>query len=141
MLQLILAIALAQNPVVMVREPSPPTRWNLTTQASCYKKPLLFSGYGASVHTGAIPKVAFDGRALNGPNIGQLITDLSTVSAIYRFSIQCGRTGEITLRIYEGEAQRDGTVKYRAALATIKDGRLNYYSGLKPADAETFWYR
>lgn len=85
--------------------------------------------------------MTFDGRALDGPGMRQLITDLSNVTAIYRFSIQCGRTGEITLRIYEGGAQRDGKVNYRAALASVKDGRLEYYSGLKPADAETFWYR
>ncbi len=96
---LLLVPAIAQNPVVMVAEPLPPTRWNLTTQASCYNKPLIFSGYGASVHSGNIPKVTFGGRALNGPSVAQLITDLSNVTAIYRFSIQCGRTGEVTVRI------------------------------------------
>lgn len=56
MISALLAMLLVpQNPVVMVAEPLPPTRWNLTTQASCYNKPLIFSGYGESVHTGAIP--------------------------------------------------------------------------------------
>ncbi|MDQ3079701.1 MAG: hypothetical protein M3R03_06855 [Pseudomonadota bacterium] len=141
MIPLMLALALAQTPEVMTREPSPPSRWNLTLQATCNNKALLISDYAASVHSGAIPKMVFDGRPLQGPGIRQLITDLSTARAVYHFSVQCGRKGELTLRIYEGEALRGGTVRYRAALATIKNSKLDFYSGLKPAHAEDFWFR
>lgn len=73
--------------------------------------------------------------------MAQLITDLSTVTGVYRFSVQCERNGDITLRIFEGASQLGGgAVRYRAALARIKMGRLNLYTGLQPADAENFWF-
>ena len=138
---LIAAALVAPDPVVMTREPHPPSDWNLSTQANCGSSPLVISGYGASVLTGAKPKMTRDGQAVTGPDIDRLIADLSTLRAVYRFSVQCGHMGTITLRIYEGEAQRDDTVRFRAGLATIKDNRLDFYTGLEPADAETFWYR
>jgi hypothetical protein len=138
---LMLALALAQNPVVMVREPLPPSQWVLTTGADCGKASLRFSDFGVGLNAGATPRVTLRGRPLAGPSVAQLIADLSTVRAIYRFSIQCERDGDILVRIYSGEAQRDGPVQYRAALARIKRRKLDYYSGLEPANAETFWYR
>jgi hypothetical protein len=138
---LLAAASAVTDPVVMTREPHPPSRWNLSTQANCGTSPLVISGYGASVLTGARPKMTRNGRAVTGPDIDRLLSDLSTLRAVYRFSVECGRTGIITLRIYEGEAQRDDTVRFRAALATIKGNRLDFYTGLEPADADAFWYR
>jgi hypothetical protein len=137
----IAATSVAPDPVVMTREPYPPSYWNVSTQANCASSPLVISGYGASAPTGAKPKMNRDGQPVTGPEIDRLLADLSTVRAVYRFSVQCGRTGVITLRIYEGEAQRDDTVRFRAGLATIKGNRLEFYTGLEPADAETFWWR
>lgn len=141
MTPLLLAMMFAHNPVVMVREPLSPSYRQLSTRADCGRRSLVFSDYGASVITGGTPKVSFDERPLTGPQVGQLIADLSATRAVYRLSVQCERSGDVTVRIYEGEAQRDGTVRFRVARARIKSGRLDYYSGLKPADAETFWYR
>jgi hypothetical protein len=84
--------------------------------------------------------VTINGRALAGPRTPQLIADLSTVTGVYRFSVQCETNGDITLRIFEGAAQPGAAVRYRAALARIKMGRLDLYTGLQEADAENFWY-
>lgn len=138
---LMFAIALAQNPVVMAPRGLPPSRWNLSTQADCGRRRLQISGYGVSVYTGATPRVTFEGRPLRGAKVAQLIADLSEIEAVYRFSVQCERTGELTLSISEGKLQRDGSVHYRAGLATIKAGKLDFYSGLDPADTESFWFR
>ncbi len=141
MISLMLAIALAQNPVVTTGEPAPASHWYLSTRASCGRRQIIISGYGASVHSGATPKVTYMGRPLRGSKVAQLIADLSTISAIYHFSVQCERTGEVYLKIYEGEAQQDDTVRYRYGRATIKAGKLDYYSGLEPSDAGSFWFR
>ena len=123
----------------MVREPRPPSPWNQTLQADCGRRRFLISGYGVSVSTGATPRVTFGGHPLAGREVAQLIADLSARRGVYRFSVQCERTGGVTWRIYHGEVQ-GGTVNYRSALAWIKkDGSLEYYSGLGSADAETFW--
>lgn len=138
---LMLALVLAQNPSVIVREPRPPSRWQQSTEAACGRTRIRFSGYGAAVHTGATPTVTIDGRALAGPRVPQLIADLSTVRGVYRFSVHCNRDGTITVTLIEGEAQSGGGVRYRSALARIRRGRLDFYSELEPADADTFWFR
>jgi hypothetical protein len=137
----LLAVALlAPNPVISSREPHPPS-WHLSAQAKCGKSALVISGYGASVLSGAKPKLTRNGRAVTGPDVGRLAADLSTIRAVYHFSVACGRTGAITLRIYEGQAQGDGSVRYRAGLAVIKGNRLDLYTGMEPADAASFWFR
>lgn len=68
------------------------------------------------MQTGATPQVTIDGRPLAGPHAARLITDLSTVTGVYRFSVHCNRDGTITLRMFEGVFHPDtgGTISGRA---------------------------
>ena len=136
-----LLLALAQNPVVMTREPHAASPWVQSVQARCGNSDLLVSGYGARKPLEETAKVSVNGVPVTGSVIAKFQTDLSRRRAVYRLQILCGRLGAMTLRINVGERQRDGQVLYRSGAATIKGDALVSYTGLQTSDADGFWFR
>ena len=137
----LLALLLQPDPVLMGREPRAASPWVQSVRANCGDTVLEISGYGAARPLDGVADIHIDGRAVTGPGVEPLRTDLSSRSAAYRLAIRCGDPGEIWVHISEGEKQPDGTVRFRFAAASIKDGRLRSYSGFQEGDADDFWFR
>jgi hypothetical protein len=141
MLSVLLALALAQGPVIRTQEPLAASPWVLSVRASCGSRVLTVSGYGAARPREPAPQLLVGRRPVTGPAVGQLLEDLSHPAAVYRLQILCYRSGGINLRISEGETQQGGAVRYRTASATIRGNQLVSYTGLQEAEARSFWFR
>ena len=148
MTALLLALAIAQNPVspsqvptVTVREPRPATSWVQSVRANCGRNTLTVAGYGVASPLERAPQVLVGRRTLAGKSVARLLGDLSNRRAVYPLRILCDRDGAMTLRINEGEKQRGGGVRYRSGAAFMKGNLLVSYTGLEEADEESFWFR
>jgi hypothetical protein len=141
MLQIISLLLISQNPVIMTREPTAASPWVQSVQAGCGDSTLSIEGYGAARPEDRAARVMVDGQAVTGDAAPRLLEDLSNRRAAYRFEILCGRAGDFTIRLHEGEGQPGGTVRYRTANAVIRNGRLESYSGHAPSDEASFWFR
>jgi hypothetical protein len=109
--------------------------------AACGKTTITISGYGAAKPLGRASTISINGQRLQGSSLAQLLADLAHRRAAYRLEILCSDPTEITLRVHEGEKQVDGTVRFRSGTAFIRRARLESYTGLREADADSFWYR
>ena len=141
MLQILSAILISQAPVVTTREPAGASPWVQSVQAGCGESTLLIAGYGVVRPLDSAASVLVDGQAVTGVAAPRLLEDLSSRRAAYRFELLCGRPGDFTVRIYEGERQAGGAVRYRAAQALISNGRVESYSGYEESDEASFWFR
>lgn len=136
-----LSLLSSPAPDVTVREPRSPSKWVHSVEASCGGTELVVSGYGGSRPLDSRPRLLVSGQPLRGNAAARLLSDLGHKRAVYRLQILCGRTGRIDIRISLGEKQMDGSVRYQAGAGSIRNGRLESYTGLEEADAETFWFR
>ena len=141
MLSFFLAVALTQVPVITVREPRAASPWVRSVRANCGNNELTISGYGGGRPLDRVAEVRVNGRPVTGNSIGQFRKDLSNGWAAYRLQILCGASGTITVRISEGEKQRNGPVRYRSGAGHIRGNVLFSYTGLQDADADSFWFR
>lgn len=137
----ILVALLNPNPVISPIHPHAASPWIQSVRASCGNTTLTIEGYGAGRPIGLQTKLLINGKPLTGGFAPQLLDDLSHGRAVYRLQILCGRSGETTLRIAEGEKLFNGPVRYRSAVASIKDNRLQSYTGLQDSDANSYWFR
>ena len=123
-------------------EPHASTLWVQTAQATCGKTIIRVSGYGAAMPLKRRASISLNGRPANGPQVKQLLTDLSSRRAAYRLEFPCTRgSSQVTLRINRGEKLPNGTIEYHSGAATFRGDRLISYTGLQEANAETFWFR
>ena len=148
MISFILALALAQNPVGPSQvpviggwEPRAASPWVRSERATCGSNVLTISGYGGGRPLDRVAEVLVNGRPVTGKAVSQFRKDLSNGWAVYRFQMLCGIPGGITVRITEGEKQKEGPVRYRSGLAFIRGNLLVSYSGLQEADADSYWFR
>lgn len=141
MITLLLTMLLSSQPTVYSREPHAASPWVQSTRASCGRTSLVISGYGAANPLDHNPSVSLNGRPIVGRAVRQLISDLGHRRAAYRIQVLCGGSNDITVRIDEGEKQKDETVRYRSGAAFINGNRLTTYKGLAEADASAFWFR
>jgi hypothetical protein len=78
----------------------------------------------------------------SGSQMLALQQDLSSQRSVYRLVALCDQSGEgLQLQIYVGEAGPTGEVSYRTGSATFTRRGLHSYSGLSPAEADSFWFR
>lgn len=137
----ILALQAADgNPVVRVREPALPSHLMSSVSARCGRSSLLIGGFGLATGPSAGPQLSIDGKRLEGDLAGRLIADLANPRAAYRLTVRCSGP-QFDLRLYRGEADRDGNVRYGSASARIHGGRVTSYTGMQSSDAKTFWFR
>jgi hypothetical protein len=137
-------IAVAADLPVIIRtvEPRAPAQYRLTLRQNCRGHRLEIDGYGLSRPTGGAARIRVNGRPLQGEGVARLQADLSNPAALYRLVGVCVRGERGTdIRINRGERLRGAGVEYRAGRATIVGTRLVSYTGLEPADADSFWFR
>ncbi|GEM_PF-6565368 len=138
---LLAILSVGQEVVVPIREPQAATPWTHSVSARCGDRTLLIEGYGGGRPSNRSVTLSVDGISVAGPRVRDVMTDLGSPSAVYRFEITCGQGARFMVRINRGEALRAGGVKYEVASATIEAGTLRSYSGMEPADASKFWFR
>ena len=128
--------------VVSIREPRAADPWTQTVEGRCGRRRLTISGYGPRRPSDLRAEVRIDGRAIGGEAAAQLIEDLSSGSAVYRFQIRCGAVGDDqSLVVSRGERGEDGDVIYQTSSARFENGRLQSYSGFTTTDGDGFWFR
>ncbi|WP_439472479.1 hypothetical protein [Brevundimonas sp.] len=135
-------LALGQEDVVLMsgfRQVAEP--WTQSVRAVCGRDVLEVMGYGAGTPQPREPRIRVNGRALTGDAVPELLGDISTASAVYRFQVMCPRNGGFSVIVSRGEVPRDGGVVYENAAARITGRELVTYSGMGQATAEDFWFR
>lgn len=141
MLPILVALMVQPGPVIAPRHPHAASPWVQSVRASCRRDVLTIDGYGGGRPLDRVPTLRVNGRPVTGGAVGQLVDDLSNKRAAYRLAILCGDAGEMGLRISEGEQLLDGPVRYRSGAAFIRGNRLQSYTGLQDANADSFWFR
>lgn len=136
-----LALHLMEVPRILVaREASPPDRFVQALSIGCGRETLHVGGFGHVRPQGRTPTVELNGNELVGKEADDLREDLSQPTSVYRLSGQCGAEGDgIIVRIHVATLA-DGPIAYRVGRAEFLHGRLSHYTGLNPANAETFWF-
>lgn len=131
------------DPVVISREPVPAGDWYKAVHARCGRQGMVISDYGNTTRVGRKTNIAVNGRRITGSKVEQLLTDLSSRTAVHRITVLCSPDGAFHLRVYEGEAVGDeaGTARFRAGTASISGSKLLEYTGLRTVDANTFWFQ
>ena len=133
--------SVAQGPIVPSYDPPPAQAWEQSLLLRCGGTTLRVAGYGAARPLNRPVTITVDGRPLRGTGVAALRRDLSNRRAAYRLAGRCPRQrSSIALFLYAGE-QTGGVVSYSAGQALIVNGALRNYSGLEPANSETFWFR
>lgn len=144
-----LALLLAQ-PVLTVREPTPPDRWEQKFEVACGEETLRISGYGHR-RPGQAPSLATRRGALIGPSAQALQEALANPAAAYRLGARClpdrggiwfvaVRGERVNESVNEGARPRS-RMEYRTFGATIRDGEIVEYRRLEDSNEETFWFR
>jgi hypothetical protein len=143
MIALLSLAATALSPtefVVTSREPVLPEYLSSDLAARCGSVALAVRGVGLSAGPDAQAQVSIDGATLTGEQVDRLVSDLGNARAAYRITVRCSANG-FELRIYTGEADARGEVRFLSGTANLRKGAIQRYSGLEPSDAETFWFR
>jgi hypothetical protein len=140
-MSLLLTALLAQPVDFTVREPSPASPWTQSVRAFCGRNELRIEGYGAGHPPNPTPSLRVNGRLAQGAAVRQIVADLSNRRAVYRLEIVCGDPGTFSVRISQGEANENGTVRYRFGRAFFRGNLLQMYRGLEDGPADGFWFR